>query len=181
MTNKIKRPVSPQATARNTVPRGFMQPNVAGRLQYERGDSIASLVKKLDNATTSDLIAAESYGVPSRLLKDMANAMGIPAKVFFQMMGGTSPVAANEVASNALISGTGGWAVLNMARLLGIAHNMVANSTASEAVGFDAAQCFTGFADIFASECRAQLTGGKEIGINVGVAFNAGCRCSHSK
>ena len=51
--------MSLRLSTRKAHPNVFTQSSDGGGLQYEREDTVASFVKKLDEASTSDLVIAE--------------------------------------------------------------------------------------------------------------------------
>jgi putative toxin-antitoxin system antitoxin component (TIGR02293 family) len=66
--------------------------------------------------------------------------MQIPATRMFTMLGVPKATAEKKSAAGESLSGSGGQAAIGVARLLGIAQAIVAQSTAPEAVDFDAAK-----------------------------------------
>jgi putative toxin-antitoxin system antitoxin component (TIGR02293 family) len=87
-----------------------------------------------------EVVAAEREGVVGVLVKDMSTAMDIPAVRMFDILGVPKATAEKKIAAGELIRGSGGRAALGMVRLLGIARNIVKNSKAPEAKGFDSAK-----------------------------------------
>ena len=87
-----------------------------------------------------ELVEAERQGVVGIFVKDMSKAMNIPAIRMFDILGVPKATAERKVAAGEVIRGSGGRAALGMARLLGIARNIVMNSTAPEAKDFDSAK-----------------------------------------
>ena len=58
----------------------------------------------------------------------------------FEILGVPKATAEKKAAGGELLTGNGGRAALGIARLLGVANEIVANSTAPEAKNFDAAK-----------------------------------------
>ncbi|WP_354004979.1 antitoxin Xre/MbcA/ParS toxin-binding domain-containing protein [Ramlibacter albus] len=88
-------------------------------------------------ATPLELVELERKGVPSAILKDIARQLGLPQARVFEMLGVPKATAERKVAAGETIAGMGGQAIIGVARLLARAHEIVANSTAPEARGFD--------------------------------------------
>lgn len=86
------------------------------------------------------LIATERAGVAGVFVKDLSRRLQIPAQRMFDILGVPKATAEKKVAAGELLSGSGGRAALGIARLLGMAGEMVANSTAPEARDFDVAR-----------------------------------------
>ena len=114
---------------------------ISGRKRADQPkESLEELVAKLGSATPLQLVDVEREGVRGRLLKDLAHQMAIPKKRLYQIIGVPRATGEKKASGNKLIAGSGGQAALGMVRLLGIARSIVENSTAKEAIGFDAAQ-----------------------------------------
>lgn len=88
------------------------------------------------------LVETERAGISGMLLKDMAREINVSVLRLYEIVGVAKATAEKKIAENGIVSGAGGQAAIGLARLLGIAHDMVDNSTASAARGFDAAQWF---------------------------------------
>ncbi|MHB8254239.1 MAG: antitoxin Xre/MbcA/ParS toxin-binding domain-containing protein [Acidiferrobacter sp.] len=95
-------------------------------------------MRQINSATPIQRVYTEQVGVDGRLLKAMASKMGIPAARFFAIIDIPKATAERKASSHQMIAGASGHAALGMARLLGIAQGIVDNSTATEAIGFDA-------------------------------------------
>ena len=66
--------------------------------------------------------------------------MDIAAQRMFEILGVPKATAEKKIAAGDVLSGSGGRAALGMAKLLGLAKEIVENSTAPEAKDFDAAK-----------------------------------------
>jgi putative toxin-antitoxin system antitoxin component (TIGR02293 family) len=66
--------------------------------------------------------------------------MEIPSSRIFMILGVPKATAEKKAAAGEKVEGRGGQAAIGMVRLLGIAQEIVANSTAAEAKTFDAAR-----------------------------------------
>jgi putative toxin-antitoxin system antitoxin component (TIGR02293 family) len=107
---------------------------------YVRSKGIDDFVTNVHAADPIELIETERKGVAGRFVKDLAKRMEIPAQRMFDILGVPKATAEKKVAAGELITGNGGRAALGMARLLGMAKEIVENSTAPEAKGFDSAK-----------------------------------------
>ncbi len=86
------------------------------------------------------LIDAERERVPGVRVMDFAKLMGIRKQRMARMLGVLESTSAREPAAGELLTRSEGWAALGMARLLGIAKEIVDESTAPAAKGFDSAK-----------------------------------------
>lgn len=107
---------------------------------YSVAEGVHRFIKKVQDATPMQLMDIEREGVHGRLLKDIAQEMDIPSSRLFTIIGVPKATAEKKASSNEVIAGAGGQAALGLIRLLGIAQNIVHNSTAATARDFDAAK-----------------------------------------
>ena len=107
---------------------------------YVQSQGIDDFVVSICAADPMRLIETERSGVAGVFVKDLAKRMAIPAQRMFDILGVPKATAEKKVAAGELLSGSGGRAALGIARLLGMASEIVANSTAPEARDFDAAK-----------------------------------------
>jgi putative toxin-antitoxin system antitoxin component (TIGR02293 family) len=112
----------------------------ASGLVYVNTKGVDDFVGKVWKATPMQLVDAERKGVAGRFLKDIAKRMDIPAARMFTILGVPKATAEKKAAAGDVIKGNGGRAALGLARLLGIARELVENSTAEGAGGFDSAR-----------------------------------------
>jgi putative toxin-antitoxin system antitoxin component (TIGR02293 family) len=112
----------------------------AGAVVYRPREGVDDFVRQVREATPLQLVDIERRGVAGRFVKDLARRMEIPAIRIFDMLGVPKATVEKKASSGELVSGSGGQAALGMARLIGIAQDLVSNSTARQAQGFDAAQ-----------------------------------------
>ncbi len=110
------------------------------RILYVQSKGIDDFVAKVYEADPLVLIEAERVGVAGVFVKDLSKRMEIPAQRMFSMLGVPKATAEKKVSAGELLSGSGGRAALGMARLLGIAKEIVGDSTAPEAKHFDSAK-----------------------------------------
>ena len=109
-------------------------------LTYVFTKGVDDFVVKVSCATPMQLVDAERTGVAGRFLKDVSKRMEIPAARMFNMLGVPKATAEKKVAAGEVIKGSGGRAALGLARLLGMAQEIVDNSTTPEARAFDSAK-----------------------------------------
>lgn len=107
---------------------------------YVPSKGIDDFVTNVHAAGPLQLIETERKGVAGAFVKDLSKRMKIPAQRMFDILGVPKATAEKKVAAGELLTGSGGRAALGMARLLGMANEIVANSTAPEAKDFDAAK-----------------------------------------
>lgn len=111
-----------------------------GLMVYRPRQGVDDFVRRVREATPLQLVDIERRGVAGRFVKDLAKRMEIPAIRIFDMLGLPKATVEKKATSGELVSGSGGQAALGMARLIGIAQDIVANSTAPQARDFDPAQ-----------------------------------------
>jgi len=107
---------------------------------YVRSKGIDEFVSNVRAAHPLQLIETERRGVAGIFVKDLSKRMEIPAQRMFDILGVPKATAEKKVAAGELLAGNGGRAALGMAKLLGIAREIVDNSTAPEASDFDPAK-----------------------------------------
>lgn len=137
---QVKGPGTAMARANTEVSRRavlavpFNVPNHADDWQLHR---YAVLLR---GASPADRMQAERAGVDAGFLKRFAKRLGIDYTRMFEVVGVPKATAEKKVASNEAIAGAPGQAALGLVRLLGIADEIVAQSTAAEAANFDTAK-----------------------------------------
>jgi len=107
---------------------------------YVPSKGIDDFVTNVHAAGPLQLIETERKGVAGAFVKDLSRRMEIPAQRMFEILGVPKATAEKKAAGGELLTGNGGRAALGIARLLGVANEIVANSTAPEAKNFDAAK-----------------------------------------
>lgn len=107
------------------------------RKKVEGVDDLVVVVRSIDPL---GLIELERRGVAGGFLKDLSKRMQIPTSRVYQILGIPKATAEKKAAAGEMLKGSDGCAALGMARLLGMAQEMAANSTAEEAADFDAAK-----------------------------------------
>jgi putative toxin-antitoxin system antitoxin component (TIGR02293 family) len=102
------------------------------------GGGVDGFVRVVLSATPLQLVEIERRGVAGQLVKDLAKRLDIPAVRLFDMLRVPKATVEKKSSTGEMVSGSGGHAAVAMAKLLGIAQDMVANSTAKEAKRVDA-------------------------------------------
>ena len=101
---------------------------------------VDDFVLEVARATPLELVEIERHGVAGNVVKGLAKRLEIPAVRVFDMLGVPKATVEKKASTGDVVSGSGGQAAIGMARLIGIAQEIVANSTAKGAKGFDAAK-----------------------------------------
>lgn len=100
--------------------------------------SVDEYVRRVNRATPLELVEIERQGVLGSFIKDLSRSMEIPSSRIFAILGVPKATAEKKAAAGERVEGRGGQAAIGMVKLLGIAQEIVANSTVSEAKSFDA-------------------------------------------
>lgn len=109
-------------------------------ISYQRNTGVDAYVRAVDGATPMEIIAIERQGVPGTFIEDLAKQMDLPTSRMFNILGVSKATVKKQVAAGENIDGCAGQSALRMIKLLGIAQDLVSNSTALEAKNFDSAQ-----------------------------------------
>jgi putative toxin-antitoxin system antitoxin component (TIGR02293 family) len=112
----------------------------ASAIAYDPKRGVDVYVRRVAAATPMQLVHTERAGVVGSLIKDLSRRMEIPSSRVFRMLGVPKATAEKKAAAREMVSGRSGQAAIGMVRLLGIAQEIVRDSTAEEAEGFDAAK-----------------------------------------
>ena len=112
----------------------------AKALAYQRDKGVDAFVQAVFDASPMDIIEIERIGVDGGFLKDLSKRMNMPASRVFTILGVPRATGEAKAAKGEMLTGTGGQATVGFIKLLGIAQEMVNNSTAEAAKGFDAAK-----------------------------------------
>ena len=107
---------------------------------YRRSEGVDAYVRAFSSATPMQIVAVEMKGLEGILIKDISKRLGIPASQFYSILVVPKATAEKKATAGQLVTGRGGQAAIGMVKLLGIAQNIVENSTAKEANGFDSAK-----------------------------------------
>jgi uncharacterized protein (DUF2384 family) len=111
-------------------------------LAWTSDQPVAEFARRFVEADPAARVQAERQGVPGALPKALADAIGVPAAVFFRMIGLPRATAARKHTDDAPVAGSAGIAVLGVLRLLGLAGAIVARSASAAARDFDTAAWF---------------------------------------
>lgn len=109
-------------------------------IPYLRTHGVDAYVHAIAHATPMEIVAIERQGVLGSFIKDLSKRMDLPTTRVFRILGVPKATAEKKAAAGEFVSGSSGQAAVGMIRLLGIAQDMVNNSTAQEAKNFDAAK-----------------------------------------
>ena len=109
-----------------------------GAIAYRSTKGVDDYVRQVARATPLQLVEIERQGVLGSFIKDLSRRMEIPSSRIFTILGVPKATAEKKAAAGERVEGSGGQAAIGMVKLLGIAHDIVANSTAREAKSFDA-------------------------------------------
>jgi len=110
------------------------------KIVYQPKKGVDEYVRQVAGATPMQIVEIERFGVIGSLIKDLSKRMEIPSSRIFAILGIPKATAEMKAAGGKMVAGGAGQAAIGMVKLLGIAQEMAANSTATEAKGFDAAK-----------------------------------------
>lgn len=133
-----KRPAAKAAPPAKPVRHVILKLKPNSPIAYSSSHGVVAFVKRVAAATPMEIVNVEREGVNSRFLKDLSAHMKVPSMRIFDIVGVPKATAEKKAAAQERIAGAGGQAALGLARLLAQANDIVANSTASDAEGFDA-------------------------------------------
>jgi putative toxin-antitoxin system antitoxin component (TIGR02293 family) len=132
---------TPRATSTSTIGASAgLRPKTALILYRRTKGGVDAYVRAVAGATPMQIVEIERQGVMGAFIKDLSKRMEVPTSRIFTILGVPKATAEKKAAAGELVSGSGGQAAIGMIKLLGIAQDMVRNSTAPEAKGFDAAK-----------------------------------------
>jgi putative toxin-antitoxin system antitoxin component (TIGR02293 family) len=107
---------------------------------YRPARGVDDFVRQVATAEPMVLVETERRGVAGRFLKDLSKRMEIPATRMFDMLGVPKATAEKKSAEGQVLAGSGGQAAIGVAKLIALAQEIAADSTAAEASQFDAAK-----------------------------------------
>jgi len=107
---------------------------------YQRNKGVDAYVRAVSSATPMEIVEIERQGVQGTFIKDLSKRMDLATSRVFSILGVAKATAEKKAAAGELVTGRGGQAAIGMIKLLGIAQDVVENSTAPEAKSFDAAK-----------------------------------------
>lgn len=115
-------------------------PAVATRgmvLAYKRSLGVDAYVREVNEATPVKRVEMERQGVAGTFITDLSRRMDLPSSRVFAMLRIPPATAARKSAAGAVVDGRAGLAAMGMIKLLGMAQDIVQDSTAAEAKNFD--------------------------------------------
>lgn len=109
----------------------------ASTLTYNPRLGVDAFLRQVHDATPLQIIEIERQGVAGSFISDLSKRMDIPSSRVFSMLRIPKATAARKTSEDTMIDGRAGQATVGMVRLLGLAQDIVDDSTAPEASGFD--------------------------------------------
>lgn len=106
-------------------------------LAYKRSLGVDAYIQAVNEATPVTRVEMERQGVAGTFITDLSKRMDLPSSRVFAMLRIPPATAARKLAAGAVVDGRAGLAAIGMIKLLGIAQDIVQDSTAAEAKGFD--------------------------------------------
>ena len=104
---------------------------------YTRRMGVDAYLKQVHNATPMQIVEIERAGVAGAFITDLSSRMDLPASRVFTMLRIPKATAARKMAEGSIIDGRAGQAAIGMVKLLGMAQDIVRDSTAKQAKDFD--------------------------------------------
>ena len=136
--NKVVAKAARAKQVRTAAARRGAVSETRGVVAYHSTKGVDDYVRQVARATPLQLVEIERQGVLGSFIKDLSRRMEIPSSRIFAILGVPKATAEKKAAAGERVEGRGGQAAIGMVKLLGIAQEIVANSTASEAKTFDA-------------------------------------------
>lgn len=106
-------------------------------LAYKRSLGVDAYIREVNEATPVKRVEMERQGVAGTFITDLSKRMELPSSRVFAMLRIPPATAARKSVAGAVVDGRAGLAAIGMIKLLGIAQDIVQDSTAAEAQGFD--------------------------------------------
>ena len=104
---------------------------------YTRRMGVDAYLKQVHNATPMQIVEIERAGVAGAFITDLSSRMDLPSSRVFTMLRIPKATAARKMAEGSIIDGRAGQAAIGMVKLLGMAQDIVHDSTAKQAKDFD--------------------------------------------
>jgi uncharacterized protein (DUF2384 family) len=101
---------------------------------------IGAFARAYRSAPLMQVIELERQGVQGDFIKALSGSTGLPASRVFSILGVPKSTADSKASSGKPLTGRAGQAAIGMVNLIGIAQELVDNSTSDQADGFDAAK-----------------------------------------
>lgn len=118
-------------------PSTALLPAAGVKLVYKRSQGVDAYLKQVHEATPVQMVEMERLGVAGTFITDLSKRMELPSSRVFAMLRIPPATAARKAAAGAVVDGRAGLAAIGMIKLLGIAQDIVEDSTASDARDFD--------------------------------------------
>jgi len=135
---KVAAKRAPAKRVRTAAARCEPKPESADVIAYRSTKGVDDYIRQVARATPLQLVEIERQGVLGSFIKDLSKRMEIPSSRIFTILGVPKATAEKKAAAGERVEGSGGQAAIGMVRLVGMAQEIVANSTAREARTFDA-------------------------------------------
>lgn len=133
-TSRSRKPVGEFHAAKTSAP---VVATSGLTLAYKRSQGVDAYLKQVHEATPVQMVEIERLGVAGTFITDLSKRMELPSSRVFAMLRIPPATAARKSAAGAVVDGRAGLAAIGMIKLLGIAQDIVQDSTAAEAKNFD--------------------------------------------
>lgn len=133
---KVKAPQRPASRGKAVV-KAPQEKRGVGLLAYRSGTGVDAYVRLVRGASPMDIMEIERTGVAGSFLKDLSKKMDLPAAQVFRILGVPRTSGESKAAKGQLLTGKSGLAAVGLIKLVGIAQEIVNNSTAAGAKNFD--------------------------------------------
>lgn len=127
-----------KAVAASAVAAATKPKTVGIPLASQKSQSLDVYLRQIRTAAPLQLVEMERQGVSGTFIIDLSKRMDLPSSRVFAILRIPKATAARKTVAGAMVDGRAGQAAIGMAKLLGMAQDMVSNSTAPEAKDFDA-------------------------------------------
>lgn len=105
---------------------------------YTRALGVDAYLRQVHDATPMEMVEIERQGVAGLFITDLSHRMELPSSRVFAMLRIPKATAARKTAQGAVVDGRAGQSAIGMVKLLGLAQDIVNESTAEGAAAFDA-------------------------------------------
>lgn len=139
---KLRTPARARRGGRGPTPSGsnYERERTTEIVAYHSKNGVDDYVRRVAGATPMQIVEIERTGIAGSFIKDLSRRMEIPSSRIFSILGIPKATAEKKAAAGEMVTGSGGQAAIGIVKLLGMAQEIVANSAAPEAKGFDAAK-----------------------------------------
>lgn len=107
-------------------------------ISYKASRGVDGFVQEVRAATPFQIVETERHGIAGPFVKDLSKRLNIPASQMFRILGLPKATAEKKAATGESITGSAGQSAIGVVKLLGLAQDIVADSKAEDAKGFDA-------------------------------------------